>query len=107
MANVIHMPTASRDTDLMSEVGLRLARTRDALGWTQQQMADAINVGRTTVDNWEQGIRLADVVAILRLKRATGVPLEWIFAGDITKVPHEIAIRLLGDQKGPLVARRY
>ena len=34
-----------------------LKRIRQALGWSQQEMADAIGVGRIAVARWETGTR--------------------------------------------------
>lgn len=40
-------------TDL--PLGTRIRRARERKRWTQQQLADALNVDRKTVDNWENG----------------------------------------------------
>ena len=36
-------------------IGTRIARRRHVLGWTQQQLADALSVSKSTVAAWESG----------------------------------------------------
>lgn len=35
--------------------GEQIRRAREALGWTQTQLAEAVGVGMRTVGNWERG----------------------------------------------------
>jgi transcriptional regulator with XRE-family HTH domain len=40
-------------TGMAARIGSKISRARERLRWTQQQLADALDVDRKTVDNWE------------------------------------------------------
>lgn len=73
-------------------IGTRIKRAREAMRWTQQQLADAIGVDRKTVDNWENG-RTQPRSSIGALEQALAVDLTG--AGDGPEVytdPDELRI---------------
>ena len=41
----------------MLSLGERLKNARESRGWTQDQLADRINVTRYTISNWERDVR--------------------------------------------------
>ncbi|MBC7906902.1 MAG: helix-turn-helix transcriptional regulator [Rhodospirillaceae bacterium] len=81
-------------SDVMRAIGARLRLTRKALGLSQDDLADSINVGRTTYTMWEGGQRLADVLAISRMADRYGVSLDWVYRGNMAGLPHVIARRI-------------
>ena len=90
------MPLPTRSSEWNREVGLRLASTRNALGLTQEQLGNEINVSRTALGNWEKGIRLPDPAAIMRLAERFGIPMDWVYRGDPGGLPQRYAPALLG-----------
>lgn len=106
MATILRMATAPRDEEWMVEVGKRLARTRKAIGMTQEVLADLLNVERTTWGNWERGERLADPAAMQRLKRLKNIPLDWIYDGDPSNLPNALFTVLAVPERNPSSARR-
>jgi DNA-binding transcriptional regulator YiaG len=57
---------------------VRLRKGGKGYKWTQEQMADALQVTTRTVQNWEAGAtrpRKRDLVALARLARGCG--LKW------------------------------
>ncbi|MCB2012191.1 MAG: helix-turn-helix transcriptional regulator [Geminicoccaceae bacterium] len=90
------MPLPERSADLVLDVGERLAATRRALELTQEQLAEQVGVSRGALGNWEQGTRLPDPAAMLRLKQRHGVTLDWIYGGDPSGLPQRLTSRILG-----------
>jgi DNA-binding XRE family transcriptional regulator len=80
--------------DQMREIGLRLKATRIALGLTQDEMATSINVGRTTLTNWEKGDRMPDPLAMARLAERYGATMDWIYWGNMSGLQLSLATKI-------------
>lgn len=78
------------------DVGRRLARTRDARGLTQEQLARDVNMTRSAVGNFEQGTRKLDGESAVRLSARLGVTTDWLLRGDPSNLPVSLAEKLLG-----------
>lgn len=76
------------------EIGPRLKATREALGLSQEQAADETATTGTTWSKWETAERTPAVGSMLRLRAVFGVPLDWIYAGDPARLPHDLAEKL-------------
>ena len=63
----------------MIELGNRLRDAREAKGWTQAQLAEAIQVSRKTVNTVENGVFTPSTTIALKLARALGEPVEHLF----------------------------
>lgn len=91
------MPKKPPASELDRMAGLRLRAVREA--WDergvikQETFAAKIGVTRTALANWEAG-RLPDVRAMVRLYDWLGIPLEWIFLGQLRHVDYDLADRL-------------
>jgi transcriptional regulator with XRE-family HTH domain len=107
MATVALVPKPHREEPELKEIGRRLAATRLALGYTQDELADEIGVSRSAYGNWEQGSRPPDYAAMRRLKKRFQVPLDWVYDGDPAQLPHHLAKTLVGGPNGnPTTTRR-
>lgn len=69
-------------------IGDKLRKARQALGQTQEQVAEAVGVSRQTVSNWETGRSLPDVLSVIRLSDLYGVSLDQLLKGDDTMLHH-------------------
>jgi DNA-binding XRE family transcriptional regulator len=92
---IVGMANAPRNADWIDEVGRRLAATRNAMGLTQQALADQLAVSRAALANWEQGTRLPDPSAMARLARRHRITMDWIYIGDPSGLPARYATALL------------
>jgi DNA-binding XRE family transcriptional regulator len=63
---------------LATDLGSRLADLREAMGWTQEQLADAVGRRTNAVSEWERGVHRPPASALIRLCRNFGWP-ETIF----------------------------
>lgn len=57
----------------------RIREEREALGWTQADLAARIGVSRKTVNTVENGIFVPSTVIALNLAEALNVPVEKLF----------------------------
>ena len=64
----------------MVELANRLRAAREARGWTQAQLADAIGVSRKTINTVENGVFVPSTLIALKLARALGEPVERLFS---------------------------
>ena len=73
------------------EIGTRIRITRQELGWTQDQLAEAVGVSRSAVAQWETG-RAGQVTGNLtRVASALGVGVEHLMYGRDKRAPGQPA----------------
>lgn len=58
----------------------RVGETREAMGWTQGELAERIGVSRKTVNTVENGVFVPSTIVALKLAAALGKPVEELFA---------------------------
>lgn len=63
----------------MAELCSTLKAVRCANGLTQQQLAEAVQVSRKTINTVENGVFIPSTVLSLKLARALGVRVEELF----------------------------
>lgn len=64
----------------MAELANFLREAREARGWTQAQLAEAIGVSRKTVNTVENGVFVPSTVVALKLAAALGTRVEALFS---------------------------
>jgi putative transcriptional regulator len=65
---------------LAEKLANRLREAREARGWTQAQLAEAIGVSRKTVNTVENGVFVPSTLIALKLATALGEPVEALFS---------------------------
>ena len=73
------------------EAGRRLRAARKALGLTQREIAEVGGVTPHGVSQWESGAKRINPFAMVRIKARWGISLDFVFAGDISGLPHGLA----------------
>jgi transcriptional regulator with XRE-family HTH domain len=63
-------------TDLPADLGSRLAKAREQVGFTQEQVALLVGQPRPVVSNWEKGVRRPNAQQLAKLSAIYRVPLE-------------------------------
>ena len=84
---------------LRSNLGVRIAALRGALGWTQAELAERVAISRVAVSNLESGRSVPSERTVVLLAGVFGVEPHELVAG--TSYPHQKSDRL------PLVAARH
>ena len=75
----------------VAEVAARLKLTREAMGLSQVRICKLTGISVQTWNNAETGDNMLGLASALRLCRATGVTLEWIYRGNRFQLPQVIA----------------
>ena len=65
----------------MKEFGLRITKLRIERGYTQERLADALNVDRTHISKLEAGTRACSIDLIIQLAAFFGVSLDYLILG--------------------------
>jgi transcriptional regulator with XRE-family HTH domain len=88
------MPITDRPSEAKSVVGARLRVVRAALGFSQKDMAGALNVSPQAWSGWEKGRDLADPLVLARAAVRYGFTLDWIYIGSLAHMPSELAAEI-------------
>lgn len=91
------MANPPRSAQWRDQVAERLASTREALDLTQEELAEQLGVSRSALGNWETGRNLPDVAAMDRFAERHRITLDWIYRGDPSALPRNLARKLLGE----------
>jgi transcriptional regulator with XRE-family HTH domain len=90
------MPRGFSNPASAEKISKRLIQLRKALGHTQESLAEALDVGRSQLANYESGEpeRIITLPVALTLCAVTGISLDWIYRGSEQSVAPELADRL-------------
>lgn len=75
-------PALGSDSE-KAHLGDRLRTFRMRIGWTQEQVADRLGIGRTTYNQYEQGIIEASALMLKRIADLFGVPVGSFFHKEL------------------------
>lgn len=81
-------------TPLDQQIGAALREARLTQGFTQDELAQALGINRTTIARYESGIRGLSIGALLQIAQVLDVALTTLLPGTATG-PHEQAPRYL------------
>ncbi len=97
------IPTAVRHTGYMArtkkpdtiEIGDRLRATREALGIsTVRRLAQLTDENEDNVSKWETGAAQVPPRFIRKMKALWGVDHNWIYDADMSRLPHDLVLKL-------------
>ncbi len=88
------MPMQDDLTQFKITCGHRLALARRVLGLDQVALADLMGISRQKVSSAERGTRLVDAEALGRLRDARAIDANWIYHGDASRLPADVATAL-------------
>jgi transcriptional regulator with XRE-family HTH domain len=69
------------EKQISKKLGANIAKFRRQRNLTQEQLAEATESGRTTIQFIERGDRFPRTVTLVKLSRALKVPIEKLFEG--------------------------
>jgi transcriptional regulator with XRE-family HTH domain len=71
------------ERDLVAAMGRRIARLRQARGWSRPELAARLGVSRGRLGHWERGWHAAPPLGIqIALSRELGIPLSELVTGE-------------------------
>ena len=65
---------------MTTDIRNRVKELRSSLGWTQQQLADAVGVSRQSINSIERDRYVPSLLLALTFARVFGCPLDQIFS---------------------------
>lgn len=87
-------------------LGTQIKQRRKALGLTQQELADKLNLSRSTVANWEIDRNYLDIKLLLSISEILDIPLEEDDLQDLRSISFsdtENTYKVLKVQNGRIV----
>ena len=70
---------------MTTDIRNRVKELRSSLGWTQQQLADAVGVSRQSINSIERDRYVPSLMLALTFARVFGCPLDQIFSVEDKK----------------------
>ena len=64
------------------EIGTQIKMRRQELNMTQEMLAKELNVGRTTVSNWESGRNYPDLQLIVSISNVLNISLDTLLGKE-------------------------
>ncbi len=65
------------------DLGQRVRKQRTQLGWTQEALAEKINVSTSFVGHIERGTRKASLETLVSIANSLNVSLDYLLAGSL------------------------
>ena len=82
------------DSEAQKIMGSRLHVVRDALGLTQEDMAETMGVVVTTLSGWETGRNQIDIVKLAKAATRYGFTTDWVARGDMSGLRKDLADKI-------------
>lgn len=70
------------------EIGKKLKDARTKSGFTQETVAEKINVSRQTISNWENEKSYPDIISVIELSSLYSISLDDLLKGDDAMMEH-------------------
>ena len=70
------------------EIGKKLKDARMRSGFTQESVAEKVNVSRQTIANWENEKSYPDIISVIELSNLYSISLDELLKGDEKMMEH-------------------
>lgn len=70
------------------EIGKKLKDARMRSGFTQESIAEKVNVSRQTISNWENEKSYPDIISVIELSNLYSISLDELLKGDEKMMEH-------------------
>ena len=70
------------------EIGKKLKDARMRSGFTQESVAEKVNVSRQTISNWENENSYPDIISVIELSNLYSISLDELLKGDEKMMEH-------------------
>lgn len=70
------------------EIGKKLKDARMRSGFTQESVAEKVNVSRQTISNWENEKSYSDIISVIELSNLYSISLDELLKGDKKMMEH-------------------
>ena len=76
-------------------IALRMRLSRKGLGLTQVEFAERAGLRGNAVANYETGTNRPSLEAVAALRDTYGMTSDWIYFGDPSSLPYDLAVKIL------------
>jgi transcriptional regulator with XRE-family HTH domain len=94
---------AGRLKAIRKELGMREGMPG---GYSQTQFADKLGLTKSTYNPFETGNRTLTFETACLIRRRFGVPIDWLFFGEMPKIDNEVLFKLGPEPIMPVRAKR-
>ena len=70
------------------EIGKKLKKARVQSGYTQEEVAEQLQVTRQTISNWENEKSYPDIISVISLSEVYQISLDELLKGDDRMIKH-------------------
>lgn len=92
---------AAKDPE-QSQLGEKLKKMREYLGFSQQYVSDRTGIPRTAISDAERGARKVDSLELKKLAQLYRIPIGYLLDEDIEASASDYAVTALARALGPL-----
>ena len=75
-------------------------------GYSQTEFADKLDLTKSTYNPFETGKRALTFETACLIRRRFGIPIDWLFFGEMPKIESEVLFKLGPEPKAPVRVRR-
>ncbi|MCC5437464.1 helix-turn-helix domain-containing protein [Clostridium botulinum] len=87
------------------EIGKKLKNVRTKSSFTQEKVAEEIQVSRQTISNWENEKSYPDIISVIKLSDFYNISLDELLKGDSKMIEHlDESINVVKSNKKLLLA---
>ncbi len=79
--------------ELLKQIGARICRRRKELGYTQEQLAEMIDVSIQMISNLERGNKAIRIENLLKLSTVLQVSTDYILTGKREQADEQILLK--------------
>lgn len=88
------MVNKNKDEWTLEAIGNRLRLTRESFDMTQTHFAEQAGISQNTYNQYEKGRKRPSVDNALLLSLTYNLTLDWIYTGDVSGLPFQLATEL-------------
>lgn len=75
-------------------------------GYSQTEFAAKLNIAKNTYNGFETCARPLTFETACLIRRRFGIPIDWLFFGEMPKIESEVLFKLGPEPKAPVRAQR-
>ena len=76
----------------------KIINLRKKAGWSQEELAEQLNVTRQSVSNWEGARAVPDMEKVVQMSRIFGVSTDYLLKDEIEEDNSEDNVQVISEQ---------
>lgn len=84
----------------------KIVKLRKANGWSQEELAEKLNVSRQAISRWEGDTAMPDAMNILQLSKMFGVTTDYLLNDDYESDKDIPAVQTVSKEKDDLFSKK-